>query len=128
MFLFNAWPILFVIGLLLILVWKFQSYWLPYVTAMISAKKIKAYTPDNALDALHFYLYHLQKIAQQKTPKRQPSAAIDTWLLALEEAYGDLPAIRTLADQVHSTFYLGEYSELAQIQQAALSALHELQG
>jgi hypothetical protein len=34
--------------------------------------------------------------------------------------------MRTLAHCVHNTFYLGEYSDLEQIQQAALAAVEEL--
>jgi hypothetical protein len=65
-------------------------------------------------------------MAQKHTPKRQSSVEIEDWLSVVENQYGHLSAMRTLADCVHNTFYLGEYSDLEQIQQAALAAVEEL--
>ena len=126
LFLLNAWPLLLLMCVILFAGWRFQPYWLPYLRAYMSARKIQAYTPNNAPDALYFYMYHLQRMAQKHTPKRQSSVEIEDWLSVVENQYGHLSAMRTLAHCVHNTFYLGEYSDLEQIQQAALAAVEEL--
>lgn len=101
-----TWPFLTAIAILLLIAWISRPYWLNYWWAQLSLRQINRYQPNDAASALHFYLYHLQRVWYQYP--RQADQTIDDWVIQLLENNDDeekQQALTRLADLTNAVFY-----------------------
>lgn len=122
----TLWPLIFpVIGALLVA--KFtQPYWQPWCRAQVSIYRIRRYQPVLASEALLFYLYHLQRVAERHEDHVWSEQSAEHWLGRLARRAEQLPAVAAFADLVLAMSYRQEEVALTRLQQAALAALEEL--
>lgn len=124
----QAWPYLAVFITLAALAFLSRDHWLPQWQISLSLWRIRRYQPTQHQQALHFYLSHLQRIADHRHLSRSPHESIETWGARLLAATGATPA-KEIEDQVNAVFYAQADIPLAQIKENAwrlAKGLHRL--
>ena len=117
--LLHTWPYLAAILALTSALFFTRKHWLSTVLMLMSRWQIGRYKPREVRATVHFYLYHLQRIATYYGVERLPSDSIEQWAQRLTATFGAHEHFKTLAQIVNRAFYEDDGISIDAVRQTA---------
>ena len=124
--LLHTWPYLTALFALTTGLILTRQYWRPFLLIHLSRWRIHRHKPGELQGTLHFYLFHLQRIAAYHGVERMPSDSIECWTQRLAGTFGANENFEALAQIVNQAFYAGQNMSIDLVRQTAIKTAEVL--